>query len=79
MDLVVALQSQLKTDDSVLLLSRMPPAQREAVIQLGVLAKNYVDVVEGRGSPRVLVDSTITQFSLSKANFFEAKMLPPTI
>lgn len=57
MDLLVALQSQLKTDYSVLLLSRMPPVQREAVLQLGVVAKNYIDVVEGRGLPLVLVDS----------------------
>lgn len=57
MDLVIALQSRLKTDDSVLLLSRMPPAQRGAALQLGVVAKNYVDVVEGRGSPLDPVDS----------------------
>lgn len=57
MDLVVALQSQLKTADSLLLLSRMPSAQREAALQLGVAANNYVDVVEGRGSPLDLVDS----------------------
>lgn len=57
MDLVAALKSQLNFQDSVLLLSRMPPAQREAALQLGVVAKNYVDVVEGRASPLAVVDS----------------------
>lgn len=65
MDLVVALQSRLKTADSVLLLSRMPSDQREAALQLGFLAQNYVDVVEGRGTPLVHVDPTITQLNLS--------------
>lgn len=57
MDLVIALQSRLKTADSVLLLSRMPPAQRDAAFQLGVVVKNYVDVVEGHGLALALVDS----------------------
>lgn len=51
MDLVLALQSQLKAADSMRQLSCMPPIQREAALQLGALAKNYVDVVEGRGVP----------------------------
>lgn len=57
MDLVVALKSQLKTDDSMLMLSRMPPALREVALQLGVVAKNYIDVFEGRGSNLNFIES----------------------
>jgi hypothetical protein len=57
MDLVAALQAQLKTPDTRKLLAGVPPAQREAALQLGAVAKNYVDVVEGRSSPFVVFDS----------------------
>ena len=46
MDLVCALQTQLKTADSALLLASMPRAQRVAVEQLQATAQAYVNVVE---------------------------------
>lgn len=54
MDLVVALQAQLNTPDATKILAAMPQDQREAALQLGVLSKNYVDLVEGRSSPHTI-------------------------
>ncbi len=46
MDLVCALQAQLKTTDALNLLAAMPNAQREAAMRLGDAATNYVNVVQ---------------------------------
>lgn len=48
MDLVLAVQSQLKEPESIKMLEKMPQAQRDAALQVGVAALNYVEVVEGR-------------------------------
>jgi len=48
MDLVCALQTQLRTADALKLLAAMPNAQREAAMQLGNAATNYVNVVQAQ-------------------------------
>ncbi|MCY1165278.1 hypothetical protein D9M73_51810 [compost metagenome] len=50
MDLVCALQADLKLPHSLKILSTAPQAQREAALQVGAAAKNYVEVVEGRST-----------------------------
>lgn len=50
MDLLGALQAQLKTPDAITILAAMPEDQHDAALQLGLLAQNYVEVVEGRSN-----------------------------
>ena len=50
MDLVLALQANLKLPDSIKLLSTAPQAQQAAASQIGAAAKNYVEIVEGRST-----------------------------
>ena len=48
MDLVCAIQERLRSTDCLKTLDAMPEAQRDAALRLGVAAKAYVYVVEGR-------------------------------
>lgn len=50
MDLVCALQANLKFPCSIKILSTAPQAQQAAALQVGAAAKNYVEVVEGRST-----------------------------
>ena len=50
MDLLGALQAHLKTPDAITILAAMPQDQHDAALQLGLLAQNYVEVVEGRSN-----------------------------
>lgn len=54
MDLVLAIQAELESVNSKKLLSEMPEIQRQAALKLGVDAKNYVAVAEGRSVPVAL-------------------------
>lgn len=48
MDLVCALIERLEQPESKVLLNSMHQAERQAALQLGTAAKNYIDVIEGR-------------------------------
>lgn len=58
MDLVCAIQEQLRTTDSRKTLDAMPEAQRDAALRLGEAAKAYVDLVEGRADRPPTVPTT---------------------
>lgn len=48
MDLVCALMARLDQPASKARLEAMHPAERQAALQLGTAARNYLEVVEGR-------------------------------
>lgn len=57
MDLIGAILARLKEPDGISTLAAMPQIQRYAALQIGLLAQNYVDVVEGRSLPHLVLSS----------------------
>lgn len=48
MDLVCALIKQLELPETKALLNSKHPVEKQAALQLGTAAKNYVEIIEGR-------------------------------